>query len=336
MMTVETAKTIVAESGLKLLESKLVARTWGNVSCRTGDKTFVITPSGLSYEQMTAADIVVYDAESGNWEGSRKPSSEKGVHAAAYAQFPDAGFVIHTHQMYASAIGLAGFDRLKLTDEEEAALGGIALSKYGLPGSKKLMKNVKASLATGAHAILMAQHGALIVGKDEKEAFERAMKLEEVCKAACHGQPSTSGQPTQVSEGSALKAIVDSLAPSFQYLAYTSHPATIRTSQASAVIEAQLDDMAQMIGPKLYAVPASAEAVGKALETQDAVLVKNLGAVCKAVDKADGDALTLLTEKACVAYLHTHALGDFVNLSWLDANLMRFVYLKKYSKKSGG
>jgi ribulose-5-phosphate 4-epimerase/fuculose-1-phosphate aldolase len=333
MMTLTQAKAIVAESGRKLLDSKLVARTWGNVSCRTGETTFVITPSGLSYERMTAADVVPYDFQTGKWEGDRKPSSEKGVHAAAYAQFEDAGFVIHTHQMYASAIGLAGFDRLKITPEISAQLGGVAVSAYGLPGSKKLMKNVKDSLNQGAHIILMAQHGAVIVGRDAEEAFNRALQLETVCKEACLGQPA---EAETGKESAAMKAIADSLVLSFPKLVYTCHPAAVKASVKTDVIDAQLDDMAQMIGPKLYTVSADSESVGKALEQYDAVLVKGLGAICKAANQSDGEALMLLAEKACVAYLHTHALGVFVNISWLDAHLMRFVYLKKYSKKSGG
>ena len=58
------------------------------------------------------------------WEGARKPSGERGVHAAAYAQLPEVNFVIHTHQGCASALGLAGFDAMDITPEERAALGG--------------------------------------------------------------------------------------------------------------------------------------------------------------------------------------------------------------------
>ena len=102
-MNIEDAGKQVAESGRMLLDEGLTARTWGNISCRVGG-SMLITPSGLGYESMTGADVVTVDLESGKWSGSRKPSSEKGIHIAAYAAFPEAGFVIHTHQTYASAI----------------------------------------------------------------------------------------------------------------------------------------------------------------------------------------------------------------------------------------
>ena len=95
-----------------LLETGLVARTWGNVSCRLDDTRYLISPSGLAYTRTTEADIALCATGSDTWSGPRKPSSERGIHAAAYRQFPEVGFVIHTHQTYASALGLAGSDAL--------------------------------------------------------------------------------------------------------------------------------------------------------------------------------------------------------------------------------
>lgn len=328
-MNGQEAKRLVAEAGRMLLHERLVARTWGNVSCRTGAQSFAITPSGLSYEGMTADDVVLCDMATGDWSGARKPSSEKGVHAAAYAQFPEAGFVIHTHQTYASALGLAGFDARVFTDWEKAALGGVARAKYGLPGTKALRANVAAALAAGAHAVLMAQHGALIVGRDQSEAFERAKLLEAVCKLACKGQPDGPG-------GDAAKAaaISEHAARLFPYAAYTAAPAVLEAANTVKYFRAQLDDMAQMIGPRLIAVSGEAEAVAKALHSQNAVLVPGVGAICRADTQGDCDALLILVEKACVGYLHTRALGAHAGLSSFDAWLMRMVYRNKYSKKS--
>ena len=56
---VEEAKKLVVEAGKKLLETGLIARTWGNVSARISDTQFVITPSGRAYETLTPDDIVV-------------------------------------------------------------------------------------------------------------------------------------------------------------------------------------------------------------------------------------------------------------------------------------
>lgn len=330
-MNEREAKQSVADAGRLLLREGLVARTWGNVSCRTGEQSFVITPSGLAYEGMTAGDIVSFDLSSGEWTGERKPSSEKSVHAAAYRQFPDAGFVIHTHQTYASALGLSGFHAGLFTPEQTAALGGIALAKYGLPGTKKLKSNVAAALATGAHVVLMAQHGALIVGADYNEAFSRATLLETLCKSACNGQAEEDIRGDEV-KAAAIKEFVSG---EFGHVAVSTAPAAVLTANSTSMFRAQLDDMAQIIGPNLFCVAPEPDAVLKALRRHSAVLVKGVGALCRADTRGDCEALPLLVEKACVGYLHTHALGMNVALSSLDALLMRTVYQMKYAKKAG-
>lgn len=330
-MTVREAKQAVADAGRELLEEGLVARTWGNVSCRTGEKSFVITPSGLAYDGMAAADVVEYDMETGRWSGKRKPSSEKGIHAAAYARFPDAGFVIHTHQTYASALGLAGFDPGQLPEGNRVALGGVTLSGYGLPGTKRLRNNVAAALAAGNHTVLMTQHGALIVGQDRQEAFLRARQLEELCRSLCRGQPEEAA-----GESAALAALAERLGRDFPHLAYTAAPAVREVSRTSEGFRAQLDDMAQMIGPKLVVVPGEPGAAKQALRGHPAVLIAGLGAICRGDTEGDCAALRLLTEKSCISCLHTRALGVSVSLSALDAGLMRLVYQQKYSKKARG
>lgn len=330
-MNEREARQAVADAGRMLLQEKLVARTWGNVSCRTGAQSFAITPSGLCYEGMTVDDVVLYDMAAGSWTGSRKPSSERGVHAAAYARFPEAGFVIHTHQTYASALGLAGFDAGSLAEGEKAALGGIARAKYGLPGTKRLRTNVTAALASGAHVVLMSQHGALIVGKDQAEAFERAKLLETICKAACRGQPEKAESGSKK-----LASLTERIRGVYPYIAYTAAPAVRETANLETPFRAQLDDMAQMIGPRLVKADTDESKIRKALKTHNAVLVSGLGAVCGAETEGDCEALRVLVEKACVSFLHTRALHVSAALSPIDAWLMRLVYQKKYSKKIGG
>ena len=331
MTNEKEARQAVADTGRILLQEGLVARTWGNISCRIDDVTFAITPSGLGYETMTADDVVVYNLANDTWSGTRKPSSEKGVHIEAYRRFPDAGFVIHTHQTYASALGLAGFEALSLTETEAGQLNGVALAKYGLPGTKHLRGNVAAALSSGAHAVLMAQHGALIVGKNQEDACEKARLLESACKRACRGLPQES-----VAFDNRLTELTEKMRDQFPYVACTAAPAVFKAAQTKRAYRAQLDDMAQMIGAKLAVIKAEPEAIKAALCTKSAVLAEGLGAICRADTKGDCDALLLLVEKACVGFLHTQALHVSAALSPLDTVLMRVVYKKKYSKKIGG
>jgi L-fuculose-phosphate aldolase len=323
------ARRSVAEAGRMLLTEGLVARTWGNVSCRTGEKSFVITPSGLAYEGMTADDVVPFDMETGKWEGERKPSSEKGIHAAAYRHFPGAGFIIHTHQVYASALSLAGFDPKAISEFDRWALGGVALARYGLPGTKKLRANVARALSTGAHVVLMAQHGALIIGANRDEAFERAKRLETVAKSAYRGDFSgASGNHVMAT------SLLKSVRRVYPDASFTSAPAVVEAAADGRGFRAQLDDMAQMIGPRLVTSHANPDDLLDALKRHGAVLVPGVGAFCRAETTGDCEALKLLVEKSCVAFLHTRALGAHAALSPLDARLMRAVYRFKYSKKA--
>ena len=237
----------VAGTGRLLLEKELVARTWGNFSARLDETRFLITPSGLGYETMTADDVVLFDGASDEWEGTRKPSSEKGIHAAAYAIFPEANFVIHTHQIYASALGLTGPETMPVTDEEREELGGIAWAAYGLPGTKKLRENVETAMKSGAETVLMVHHGAVICGKDREETIRRAELLEEIAKRSLKGLPD-GAEPERV------------------------------WAEFGIPLYAELDDMAQMIGRRIP-FAADEEAAEKLLEKTNAVFVRGRDAL---------------------------------------------------------
>lgn len=183
-MDILEAKQEVVKAGLKLVESGLIARTWGNVSCRVDDEYFVITPSGRSYESLTPDDIVLVKTEDCSYESEIKPSSEKGIHAAAYKMRPDVNFVIHTHQKNASAVSFLGYDINMVPEESRAVIGtDIPVASYGLPGTGKLRKGVIAALERSASkAVVMAHHGALCMGVDYDDAFAVADSLEKVCE----------------------------------------------------------------------------------------------------------------------------------------------------------
>ena len=120
------ARELIIQAGRKLLESGLVSRTWGNISARVSSTHFIITPSGLSYETLQPEQLVKVRIDDCSYEGKIKPSSEKGIHAAAYRLRPDVGFVIHTHQDYASVLGVSGRD---LANLNHPALGNTVRSE---------------------------------------------------------------------------------------------------------------------------------------------------------------------------------------------------------------
>ncbi|MCH5197408.1 MAG: class II aldolase/adducin family protein [Oscillospiraceae bacterium] len=184
-MEILDAKKAVVEAGVQLVKKGLIQRTWGNVSCRVSDTQFVITPSGRDYLSLTPDDIVLVNIADCSYEGDIKPSSEKGIHANCYRLRDNVNFVIHTHQTYASIIGLSGLDINEIEGESAKILGdSVPLAAYGLPGTKKLKNGVVDALlrAPSSNACLMLHHGALCVGNSLQEAFTVANELEKVCK----------------------------------------------------------------------------------------------------------------------------------------------------------
>ncbi len=324
-MQSEELRAVITQTGRELLRDGLVARTWGNISARVDETHFLITPSGLDYEGITEEDLVLMDRTTMEAEGTRKPSSEKGIHAAAYEVFPEAGFVIHTHQVYASAIGVAGFALLDATEEEKQKLGGIGKAAYGLPGTEKLWNAVRDVMEDGNHVVLMQNHGVLIVAKDKDEAYANAVLLEEICKRnMCYTQRPLK-QPKRFA---ALVKLVQERYPLAQPV--NTQAAVLRSFKGERLV-AQLDDMAQMIGRSIPVVSRSPKAVCKALARGNAVFVRRCGAIVCGEDADDTAALKILLDKAAVADLHSAALGADRRLGLADCMRMRFIYKKKYS-----
>ncbi len=105
-------KEKVFKANLDLVKQGLVIFTWGNVSGIDREKGLVvIKPSGVSYDNMKAEDMVVVDLHNGKVvEGDLNPSSDTPTHLALYRAFANIGGVVHTHSTYATAWAQAGLD----------------------------------------------------------------------------------------------------------------------------------------------------------------------------------------------------------------------------------
>jgi len=181
-MDERVAKQKVVEAGIRLVESGLIARTWGNVSCRISDSHFVISPSGRDYLSLTPEEIVTVAIADLSYDGNIKPSSEKGVHAEIYKHSLDTHFIMHTHQENASVISAAGLDSMHVNTSWPLLGNEVIIASYGLPGTKKLRKGIlNALMRSRGHAIIMKNHGAVCFGKDETQTFQIASDLEAAC-----------------------------------------------------------------------------------------------------------------------------------------------------------
>ncbi len=182
---IEEAKRLVVEAGKKLVETGLIARTWGNVSARISDTQFVITPSGRAYETLTPEEVVVVNIDDCSHEGDIKPSSEKGVHAAAYRHHPTVDFVIHTHQKAATIVSITGMEIRNVYSEFKDVLGDkVPVADYAMSTTDALRKNVEMCIMMnpGSRAMMLMHHGTLCMGDTYEQAFELADSLEKCCE----------------------------------------------------------------------------------------------------------------------------------------------------------
>ena len=182
---IQEAKELVVKAGKELIEKGLIARTWGNVSARISETQFVITPSGRAYEDLTPEEIVVVNIDDCSYEGEIKPSSEKGVHAAAYRHHPTVDFVIHTHQKAATIVSITGMTITNVYSEFKDVLGDtVPCAAYAMSTTDSLRKKVEMSIMTNpnARAIMMMHHGTICMGDSYEHAFALAENLEKCCE----------------------------------------------------------------------------------------------------------------------------------------------------------
>ena len=155
----------------KLLYQKgLAPGCSGNASIKKGSH-IAITPSGVSMNDICTSNIVEIDFE-GNVIGSGKASSEKIMHTLIYKNRPEINAIIHTHTPFLSTLALKGASIKSSPIVELQYLFGneVPLVKYNPPGSNELAKDVSEILKT-TNAAILQNHGAIVIGKNIKEAF---------------------------------------------------------------------------------------------------------------------------------------------------------------------
>jgi L-fuculose-phosphate aldolase len=176
------APSSVARSGIiavcgKLAETGLSPGKSGNVSVRAGDG-MLITPTGIPYAEIHPDDLVHMPGDGVPKSGQRVPSSEWRMHQAIYAARPDAGAIVHTHSLHATALACLRRD-IPAFHYMVAEFGGdrIACSPYATYGSETLAQLAVAALGD-RHGCLLANHGTITIAATPRHAFERAVELE--------------------------------------------------------------------------------------------------------------------------------------------------------------
>lgn len=194
----EELKEKVYRANLQLVEYGLVVLTWGNVSEIDRESgLFVIKPSGVPYDKMTADDMVVMNLKGEKVEGKLNPSSDTPTHLALYNSFDNISGIVHTHSSWACSWAQAGRDVPAYgTTHADFANGAVPCTRglteeevkgdYELNTGKVIVADFERRNISPDEcpAVLVHRHGPFAWGKDAFKAVENALILEEVCKMA--------------------------------------------------------------------------------------------------------------------------------------------------------
>ena len=200
----EKDRQSLIDTAIKLREYRLITLSGGNASLRLG-KHFLVTPSGLGYDTLLPQDVCVLDSAGNLVEGTRRPSVDSAALLYMFDKLPLVNAIIHTHQVYATAVGLVQ-DSLPaaVTTLVNATLGPVPVAPYSSAGS--LDMGVKAVENIGdARAVILRHHGVVTVGGTLSDALYAAVYLEDAAKTYCIAR--TLGTPAELSESQVAEAV---------------------------------------------------------------------------------------------------------------------------------
>jgi len=213
-MSYEIMRTDVLNVARTMLAMGLTVGDSGSVSARVGESAgrmlLAITPHGRYVDELASHDIVIVSEEGQPVEGKSTPSAELPLHVAIYRARPDVSAVIHAHPPMSSAMAVVGRPIPPILEDQLVYLGGqIEVAPHAMTDSEEWVRGATQALAH-RNACLLANHGALTVGKDLKAALVACQYLEKCAMAFLYA--TWAGQvnclpPQAVEAGTALSKI---------------------------------------------------------------------------------------------------------------------------------
>jgi len=171
--------------GKSMFDRGLTVGSSGNISARTEDGNWLMTPTNACLGRLDPARVSLVDAQGKTLAGD-KPTKESFLHLSMYSERPDSGAVVHLHSTHSVAVSvLAGIDPDNpippITAYYVMKIGRLVLLPYYAPGDMSLAKAVR-EVAGKHHAILLANHGPIVAGKNLQSAVYASEELEETAK----------------------------------------------------------------------------------------------------------------------------------------------------------
>jgi L-fuculose-phosphate aldolase len=196
-MLLPDAREAIVTTCQELSRAGLVVGTAGNVSVREGDLV-AVSPSGLRYAELTPELVGVHRLDGAAVEAPLQPTSELPLHLAIYAARPEAGAIVHTHSVAATALSTL-VDEVPAVHYYVAMFGGpVLVAPYATYGTEELAHNVVIALHDRT-ACLMGSHGAVTIGPDLVTAYDKSVYLEWLCEV--YLRASSAGSPRLLSAG---------------------------------------------------------------------------------------------------------------------------------------
>jgi L-fuculose-phosphate aldolase len=192
MFDIQQAKQDILDYCLLSMKYGLNFNTQGNISLRLPEEDrFLITPSDLEYDRMTADDIVVVDSAANLIEGSHEPSSEVTVHLAVYRRRPDVQAIVHTEPVFANVFGVLGEPITgALVNMVIYTKGEVPIMPFAL-SNRTEFGDAMCDVMGDRNAVVWANHGLLTVGPNLRDAFKTSVAVESAAKVLLHARSVT-------------------------------------------------------------------------------------------------------------------------------------------------
>jgi len=172
----------IVEVGRRLYARGYTASNDGNISVRLDAGRLLMTPTSVCKGFMAPEMMCITDLDGRKLAGDRDPSSEMQMHLEVYRRRPDVQAVVHAHPPTATGFAVAGIplDRAVLA-EVVTTLGSVPIAEYATPSTKELPEAVRQYVQTH-DGMLLANHGALTLGKDLFSAYYKMETIEHFAK----------------------------------------------------------------------------------------------------------------------------------------------------------